>query len=353
MSYDPNVKAALVAAGFLQSTGSYVVVDGQFGSTGKGLVSGMLAEMFHENVDFVTSNAGPNSGHTNYYDGEKIVLKQLPTFAVTARKCGSTPLVYLNAGAVIAPDTLNEEIDAHGMDGMVIVHPHASCVTEEAIQMDATNIGSIGSTGKGTGPAQIMKMMRKDLKSVTSGNAERINAMVDLMNPREDEVCLIEVSQGFSLGINSGFYPFTTSRECTVMQALSDAHVHPENYRDAIMVVRTYPIRVAGNSGPHYDDQVEISWESLGVEPEVTTVTKKIRRVFTWSDEQFMDAVHKNRPGVVVLNFVNYLVQQGHDVEEFVRKHVLHRYIEVMGRMPKAILLGYGPESKDVKLWTS
>lgn len=352
MTYDPNVKAALMASGFLQNAGAYVVVDGQFGSTGKGLASGMLAEMFHENVDFVTSNAGPNSGHTNYYDGEKIVLKQLPTFAVTARKCGSTPLVYMNAGAVIAPDTLNEEIGEHGMTDMVIVHPHASCVNETAVKMDAVNIGYIGSTGKGTGPAQIMKMMRGGTEAVAIGNANRINANIGIIAPHSDEVCLIEVSQGFSLGINSGFYPFTTSRECTVMQALSDAHIHPEIYRDSLMVVRTYPIRVAGNSGPVYDDQEEISWESLEVEPEITTVTKKIRRVFTWSDEQFMDATHKNRPGIVMLNFVNYLEKQGIDIDLFVRERVLHNYVTVLGRMPKAILLGYGPESKDVKLWT-
>lgn len=352
MTYNPNVKAALTAAGFLQKCGAYVVVDGQFGSTGKGLASGVLAEMFHENVDIVTSNAGPNSGHTNYYNGEKIVLKQLPTFAVTARKIGTRIPVFMNAGAVIAPETLNEEIVSHDMTGLVTVHPHASCVTKAAVEMDVANVQNVGSTGKGTGPAQILKLMRKSTDAVAIGNDSDIIADVEYNNVMDDEVALVEVSQGFSLGINSGFYPYTTSRECTVQQALSDARIHPENYRDSIMVVRSYPIRVAGNSGPGYDDQTEISWEELGVEPEITTVTKKVRRVFTWSDQQFMEATHINRPGIVMLNFANYLVQNGIDVDEFVRNRVLRNYVTALRRMPKAILLGFGPESKDVKLWT-
>jgi adenylosuccinate synthase len=352
VTYDPNVKATLTAAGFLQKSGAFVVVDGQYGSTGKGLASGLLAEMFHDHVDVVTSNAGPNSGHTNYYEGEKIVLKQLPTFAVTAKKCGSDIQVFMNAGAVIAPETLNEEVNMYDMNDSVLVHPHATCVTDSAINADAANIGSIGSTGKGTGPAQALKMARQGTDAVVVGHAEKIECEVGNFYFHDEDIIVVEVSQGFSLGINSGFYPFTTSRECTVAQALSDARIPIENYRDSLMVVRSYPIRVAGNSGPGYDDQHEITWNTLGVEPEITTVTKKVRRVFTWSDEQFREATHINRPGVVMLNFANYLVQQGHDVDEFVREHVLQNYFNVLGRMPKAILLGFGPESKDVKVWT-
>lgn len=352
MTYDTNVKGALIAAEFLQKCGAYVVVDGQFGSTGKGLASGMLAEMFYKNVDWVTSNAGPNSGHTNYYEGEQIVLKQLPTFAVTARKLGKRMPVFMNAGAVIAPETLNEEITKHGMLGDVTVHPNAACVNDAAIEMDATNIQNVGSTGKGTGPAQILKLMRKDLNAVVAGHKDEILAKVDYDEVSSLDITMVEVSQGFSLGINSKFYPYTTSRECTVQQALSDARIHPEDYRDALMVVRSYPIRVAGNSGPGYEDQKEITWEELGVQPEITTVTKKVRRVFTWSDRQFIEALIVNRPGVVMLNFANYLVHKGIDIDDFVTRRVLSNYVKALGRMPKAILLGFGPESKDVKLWT-
>jgi adenylosuccinate synthase len=352
MSHLASIKSALIASGFLQRNGAYFVVDGQFGSTGKGLASGLLAEMFSNNVDLVTSNAGPNSGHTSFYKGEKVVLKQLPTFAVIAKKIGTSIPVYLNGGAVIDPSVLNEEIQKYGMASEVCVHPHASYVTSNAVETDTANVNSIGSTGKGTGPAQMAKMARKSTDAVVIGHSDELECKIGRLSIGDGIITLAEVSQGFSLGINSGFYPFTTSRECTVAQAIADAQIPIETYRDAMMVVRTFPIRVAGNSGPSYSDQIETSWDYLEVEPEITTVTKKIRRVFTWSDEQFCESVQVNRPGIVFLNFVNYLVRKNIDIDEFVREKILTNYVSVLGRMPKAILLGYGPESKDVKLWT-
>jgi adenylosuccinate synthase len=78
-----------------------------------------------------------------------------------------------------------------------------------------------------------------------------------------------------------------------------------------MLSVRTFPIRVGnvpdGYSGDCYPDQVETTWETLGVEPEITTVTKRVRRVFTFSDLQYAEAVSVNRPTHVFLNFCNYL----------------------------------------------
>ena len=69
--------------------GSYAIVDGQFGSTGKGLLAAFVERETcgHGNVpDTVATNAGPNSGHT-FYDslGNKHVLKQL-TWIVTGKQ---------------------------------------------------------------------------------------------------------------------------------------------------------------------------------------------------------------------------------------------------------------------------
>jgi adenylosuccinate synthase len=94
-----------------------------------------------------------------------------------------------------------------------------------------------------------------------------------------------------------------------------------------------------------------MTWEELGVEPEITTVTKKIRRVFSWSDEQFMQAMMANRPDVVFLNFCNYLENLGADVDAFVQEHVMIPYMTVMRKLPDLILLGYGPKTTDVKAY--
>jgi adenylosuccinate synthase len=60
---------------------------------------------------------------------------------------------------------------------------------------------------------------------------------------------------------------------------------------DVWVTARTYPIRVAGNSGPLEN---ETSWEQLGLEAERTTVTQKIRRVGHFDSKLVRDAVVAN-----------------------------------------------------------
>lgn len=351
-----SIRDELAQAGFLQERGAYAIVDGQFGSTGKGLVASVLAECFGHDVFAVFSNAGPNSGHTSYYGDVKIVLQQLPSYAVYMRvKTGVAPFVVMDAGAIIDIDRLNAEVEEWGVDP-VYVHPAAAVVTPEAKASEAHLVSNVGSTGKGTGGALASKILR-DPNAVAVAHEDRFNPSICVTPLYTSNLAsrkvLIEISQGFSLSLNaSNMYPYTTSRDCTVTQALADAGIHPNFYRDAVMVVRTFPIRVAGNSGPCYADQVETSWEELGVEPEITTVTKKTRRVFTWSKEQFKAAVRANRPGVVFVNFMNYLKFDGPGGEDrWLSENVIKPYHEAMGVLPKAILLGRGPKITDVEVY--
>jgi adenylosuccinate synthase len=77
------------------------------------------------------------------------------------------------------------------------------------------------------------------------------------------------------------------------------------------MVIRTYPIRVADNSGPMHD---EISWQVVTEESksptpisESTTVTKKTRRVGRFDMEMVKRAAMINRPTQIALNFIDYI----------------------------------------------
>lgn len=346
-----KIRAQLIDAGWFQEKGAYFLVDGQYGSTGKGLVAGLLAEAFGDAVDWSVTNAGPNSGHTSYYGDEQIVLKQLPTYPVVAWKANKRVNTFLNAGAIIDMDILRQELDTHQMD--IFLHPYAAKIDGASVDADKSTIENIGSTGKGIGPALARKVGRSNDAVVgytLPGMSNVYSAKNDLID-YDKNIAFVEVAQGYSLGINSGFYPYTTSRECTVMQAMNDAAIHPKHYRQSIMVVRTYPIRVAGNSGPCYPDQEELSWDDLGVKPELTTVTQKVRRVFTWSCLQFKNAVAANRPEHVCLNFVNYLNLNNVNVEEFVRYNVLKPYCDVMGTLPETLLLGFGPRASDTVCW--
>ena len=356
--YLEKIKRRLEFAHFLQGpSGVYGVVDGQYGSTGKGLAVAVLAETLLSQIDWVTSNAGPNSGHTSYYNGTKIVLKQLPTITVQAKLRGVEIPTLLNAGAVIDADVLLEEVTKWGIQREDIhVHSHAAIISKENTEVDKTTIEKIGSTGKGIGPSLQRKVSRLSKEAVVRYAPEADKLVTEVQIRTKSPVrrvdrsrILVEVSQGYSLGINSGFYPYTTARECTMAQAMADAQLPLTEYRDCMMVVRTFPIRVAGNSGPCYPDQHEISWGGLGQEPELTTVTQKVRRVFTWSDKQFMDAVAANRPSVIFLNFCNYLDTGA--VPDFVKTRVINTYQRVMGIPPRVVLCGFGPRVEDVRVF--
>lgn len=354
-----RVQRALDQAGWMGGPGAWFLVDGQYGSTGKGLVAGMLAELFGRRVDYVTSNAGPNSGHTSYYEGEKIVLQQLPTFGVVGTKAGCFEgMIFMNAGAIIDADKIEVEIALHDIRPFrVFIHPNAALVSPRALAMEQELRDRIGSTGKGTGAAQARKVMREP-DAVAGANIhppslfdQALVSHSHMPYDKEDMV-FVEVSQGFSLSINEPrFYPFTTSRDCTVMQAMSDARIHPKDYAGCMMVCRTFPIRVAGNSGGHYLDQREISWGELGVEPEITTVTQKTRRVFTWSRTQFQDAVKANRPEYLFINFMQYLGMSDDCVRQWLEENVMAPYEETMGRPPRCVLTGWGPTSRDVRVY--
>lgn len=335
----------------LNEQGAYFVVDGQFGSTGKGVISAALGREFGDRANVVTNNAGPNSGHTHYdRDDRKVVLKQMPSFSASAEEWWSLftrQVTYLNAGAVINPDRLADDADATGI--MPIVDPHAAVIRPESMQSDEQTVQSVASTGQGVGPALAAKLSR-DREAVVESLPTSHKWHVDRFPIMRDDKVFVEVSQGYSLGINSGFYPYCTARECSVQQAMSDARIPVSMFRRCILSVRTYPIRVGntqGSSGPCYDDQHEIGWDDIGVEPEYTTVTGRMRRVFTWSNRQFQEAVRHNDADVIFLNFLNYLPKEKQ--QSFVNG-VMDSYKDVMGEYPKAVIGGFGPRFSDLEV---
>lgn len=340
--------------------GVTALVDGQYGSTGKGVIAAYIANFYGRHFNLVTSNAGPNSGHTSHFGDEEVVLKQLPTLAVqTLKRWGYMPTIYLNGGAVVNHALLTGEVYTHlgvARRGQVVVHPCAAEITEALRLQDGENVKNVASTGQGVGPAIIAKLGRRPEAVIGNPVNDKRNAayilgtLTHALNDTTQRV-FMEVSQGFSLGINqSRFYPNTTTRECTVGQALADAGISPRRLHKVIMSLRTFPIRVGNTentSGGCYSDQVELDWKQIGQQPEYTTVTKRQRRVFSFSRNQFIDALTVNTPDVLFINFMNYLKPE--DRTEWMVANILEPYVRVMGRFPDAVLAGMGPFISDVK----
>ncbi len=353
---------------FSTETKYTVMFDGQYGSTGKGLLSTVFGSCVPSLIDHVTTNAGPNSGHTGYCvelnnpDSQKIVTKHLPLTSIQMAMLGYSHDCWINAGAIVDPHILLEEISAfssyyQATQSNIFVHQNAAVIKGEHIGDTGENMAAhIASTGRGVGPAQADKINRMPTSVLFESEPglfdgiDRASFYDNNIQQRELKgQIFVEVAQGFSLGINSGWFPYTTCRECTPAQALADLGVDPRLYSKSIVSLRTYPIRVGntdkGNSGPVYPDQHEIDFSDIGVIPEYTTVTGRKRRIFTWSWMQFYEMLTATRPDALFLNFMNYLDS---GTQTLFAKNVIKAYEKVLNKKPDFVLLGYGPFIDDV-----
>jgi adenylosuccinate synthase len=186
----------------------------------------------------------------------------------------------------------------------------------------------------------------------------------------EGKTILHEGSQGFSLDVNHGsHYPQCTSRQCTALQSVADLGLPHQVIGDVYLVVRPYPIRVGnvvedgqtvGHSGGCYSDNAEIDWKTVAercgapeevMAGELTTVTKRLRRVFEWSDIQFAQAIAVNGANKIALNFANYIDwacygkndwnDLGSKIHDWIKKLEDKHYVEVA-------LVGTGPRVDQV-----
>jgi len=329
-----------------------VVVDMQYGSTGKGAIAGYLA-MKHNYDTVITANT-PNSGHTFIDEnGNKMIHKVLPNSVVGE----NVRHVLIGPGACFSMERLlkeMEQLDTFGYpDRQVYIHDHAILV-EDRHRVAEGKYDRIGSTQQGTAAAMIEKMDRDPNRSPLAREYIKYHPQISIISHfaylnhlHASELALLECSQGYSLGINSGFWPYCTSRECTTAAFLSYACVPHTMLNRVIGSTRTFPIRVGGTSGPGYDDQREISWDTIKQPEERTTVTNRVRRVFTFSWQQILEAIMVNQPDDLFLNFCNY---QANDTVEMMI-YDLNRMLQENGPdgAPKVRYLGWGPTVGEIE----
>lgn len=329
-----------------------VVVDLQFGSTGKGLLCGYLSET--GGYDTVVAANMPNAGHT-YIDfkGNKMVHKVLPSGIYVSDN------IMIGPGAVFDPVRLRKEIDECPIDltgKRIMIHESAGVLRPEHVETERGALNRIASTMQGSAACLTDKIMRKE-SAIAKFNKDILYPLglwkyvvpqfefLGVMH--EAKKILVEGSQGYSLGISSGFYPYCTSRECTAARVLADTAT-PVGYLNRVWgVARCHPIRVGntegGWSGNNYHDQKELSWDELGVEAEKTTVTGRIRRVFSFSRQQITEALIANQVTDVFLNFCNYDPALAQDIYEMINDIAID--LDLPARMS---LTGWGPSANDV-----
>lgn len=338
-----------------------MVIDLQFGSTGKGLLAGYLAK--RKPYDTVVCAFAPNAGHT-YIDKVrdlKVMTQQLPT-GIT---CPTVKNVLLGPGSLIDLETLFDEMSKYDHwigDKRIMIHPHAAIVTKEHRDREARDsYSNIGSTTKGVGESMIHRIRRIPLSGAVAKNwSDRLGSL--LVTPEEyrnaiesSSALLVEGAQGFSLSMYHGWYPYTTSRDVTPWQIAADCGLpfKAASYINICGTLRTYPIRVnnrTGTSGPGYPDQREMQWSELeGVEPELTTVTKLPRRIFTFSELQLREALwHCSQywKTELFLNFANYHGPDKSKTEELIK--MIETPMPGGFNAPRVEWIGYGPDDSEV-----
>jgi adenylosuccinate synthase len=300
-----------------------VVVGGQFGSEGKGKVAHRIA--CDERASIVVRVGGTNSGHTAVDDkGRTWALRQLPVSVLAP-----DTVAVLPAGAIIDPEIFANEVRELGLSShRVVVSRYATVISNEDKHTEQTEglVDRIGSTGSGTGAALIRRISRQSGTAILASEHPVLKnylgdaSLVMREALSRNELIVVEGSQGFGLSLlHGGYYPNATSRDTTAATFIGEAGLSPRDVKDVILVLRAHPIRVAGKSGPL---EGETTWAKIAKGAglpvnycELTTATKKVRRVGKFDPALVRRAIEANNPTRIVMNHLDY-------VDSFVRKGV-------------------------------
>ncbi|HTA92771.1 MAG TPA: adenylosuccinate synthetase, partial [Polyangiaceae bacterium] len=311
-----------------------IVVGGQYGSEGKGKVVALRCRQ--ANRPFVVRCGGPNSGHTVDYGGRSVILRQVPAGIVRPDS-----VVLVGAGCAVDEDILLRELtDLQVPRHRIVVDPRAVIISPTDREMETDGVSRIASTGSGTGAALARRMRRlpdERLVGTSSRIADRVRVepvaplLHEHLNNGGDVI--VEGTQGFGLSLlHGGEFPYVTARDTTAAGFASEVGLSPRHITDIVVVVRTFPIRVGGNSGPlagetTWDDIRKISGAPEQM-AEYTSVTKRLRRVAAFDMDLVLQACRYNMPttlavmGLDRLDHANRAVTAARELTEPARKFI-------------------------------
>jgi adenylosuccinate synthase len=276
-----------------------VVTGTQWGDEGKGKVVDLLAAEVDVVVRF---HGGNNAGHTLVVDGEKTILNLIPSGILNAGT-----VCMMGPGMVIDPEVLIHEVDTlrgRGYladDAALRLSEQAHIIMPFHRQIDLARerergADSIGTTGRGIGPAYEDKMARIGIRVGDLLDEEafpeilaRVVAVKNryltgtLGEPPTDaaalgECCreyrrrlrpfvsdtgaelraalaqgkraLLEGAQGVMLDVDHGTYPFVTSSNTVAGAAAAGAGLPPRALDRVVGITKAYTTRVGGGPFP-------------------------------------------------------------------------------------------------------
>ena len=299
-----------------------VLLGLQWGDEGKGKVVDVLTPKY----DVVTRfQGGPNAGHTLEFEGQKYVLRSIPSGIFQGGKMN-----VIGNGVVLDPILFRQEAESlaasgHDLTKQLCISKKAHLILPTHRMLDAAyeaakGDAKIGTTGKGIGPTYTDKVSRNGLRvgdllhnfdekyaiakkkhetilhclnyeyDITALEKEWFEALEYLKRFRlidsehvlnhllkEGKSVLAEGAQGTMLDVDFGSYPFVTSSNTICAGACTGLGVAPRNIGEVYGIFKAYCTRVGAGPFPtELFDEVGKKIGQLG--HEFGTVTGRKRR---------------------------------------------------------------------------
>lgn len=306
-----------------------VLLGLQWGDEGKGKVVDVLTPRYDVIARF---QGGPNAGHTLEFEGQKYVLRSIPSGIFQGDK-----LNVIGNGVVLDPALFKAEAEAleasgHPLTERLHISRKAHLILPTHRLLDAANEAAkgsskVGTTGKGIGPTYTDKISRNGLRvgdlegdfdTVYRQAKERhINILRGLMTEEalaaglasleqvekdwfegveylrrfrfvdsehevnkmldEGKSVLCEGAQGTMLDVDFGSYPFVTSSNTVCAGACTGLGVAPRRIGRVYGIMKAYCTRVGG--GPFPTELFDEDGEKLcAIGHEFGAVTGRRRR---------------------------------------------------------------------------
>lgn len=273
-----------------------VLLGLQWGDEGKGKVVDVLTPKYDVVARF---QGGPNAGHTLEFEGEKYVLRSIPSGIFQGGKIN-----IIGNGVVLAPDLFMDEAKdlertGHPLRERLYISKKAHLIMPTHRLLDAANEkakgkAKVGTTGKGIGPTYTDKVSRNGLRvgDIFENFSEKYEAhkarhermlqalgytdcditevekkwmegieylrqfnIIDsehVINKalKDGKTILCEGAQGTMLDVDFGSYPFVTSSNTICAGACSGLGIGPNKIGEVYGIMKAYCTRVGAGPFP-------------------------------------------------------------------------------------------------------
>ena len=273
-----------------------VLLGLQWGDEGKGKVVDVLTPRYDVVARF---QGGPNAGHTLEFEGNKYVLRSIPSGIFQGDKVN-----IIGNGVVRAPDLFMDEArelekSGHNLHGRLHISKKAHLIMPTHRLLDAAyeaakGKNKVGTTGKGIGPTYTDKVSRNGLRvgdildnfeakyaAHKARHEEMLRALnytdyditeverhwmegVEYMKQfelvdsehevnrllKEGKSILCEGAQGTMLDVDFGSYPFVTSSNTICAGACTGLGLGPNKIGEVYGIIKAYCTRVGAGPFP-------------------------------------------------------------------------------------------------------